>query len=72
MARAEDPPTRKEPADEASAESPAPGPAAVQPDVEVHGVPSPNHLGNAPVPVAAAVDQAEEPVDQPLEDSPSD
>src|ERR1700732_2630268 len=47
---------RKQTPDEASAESPAPGPAAVQPDLEVHGIPATNHHGGAPVSVAATVD----------------
>ncbi len=49
---------------EATADSPAAGPAAVQPDVEVHGVPRP---GGVPVPVTVMATQATV-----ADDTPSD
>ncbi len=40
---------------EATTDSPATGPAAVQPEVEVHGVPLPEGVGGVPVPVPVPV-----------------
>jgi succinate dehydrogenase / fumarate reductase iron-sulfur subunit len=58
---------KKNSAGEAAAGSPATGPAAVQPGLEVHGVPAARLNGATPVAAPASVDAPDEAVDTPGE-----